>query len=76
MLIRNKVSRIKIKKESERILREVKGRKGKGKERKGKERKKNKNKKEKKEKKERIWKEKEKEKGGEDIEEQGMIKDK
>ena len=37
MLIRNKVLRIKIKKESERVLREVKGRKGKGKERKGKE---------------------------------------
>ena len=57
MFIRNKVSRRKIKKESERVLREEKGRKGKGKERK-----KNKNKKEKKEKKERTWKEKEKEK--------------
>ena len=31
MLIRNKVLRIKIKKESKEVLREVKGRKGKGK---------------------------------------------
>ena len=31
MLIRNKVSRRKIKKESKEVLREVKGRKGKGK---------------------------------------------